>query len=121
MARQAAQPSALVVSNHGGRQLDPAPSSVEVLPRIRAAVGPGTPILLDSGIRTGADVYVALALGADAVILGRAAIYGLAAGGAHGVQRVIELIDEELRTLMTLSGTPALADITADRVIGVRG
>ncbi|MGW4248496.1 alpha-hydroxy acid oxidase [Nocardia sp. NPDC004722] len=108
--------SALVVSNHGGRQVDPAPASLDMLPGIRAAVGPELPILLDSGIRTGSDVYTALALGADAVIIGRAAIYGLAAAGQAGVDRVLELLTEELRTLMILSGARTVADIDASRI-----
>ncbi|MGV9677897.1 alpha-hydroxy acid oxidase [Nocardia sp. NPDC003482] len=108
--------SALVVSNHGGRQLDPAPASLDMLPRIRAAVGPELPILLDSGIRTGADIFLALALGADAVIIGRSAIYGLAAAGESGVSRVLELLTEELRTLMILAGANTIADIDAARV-----
>ncbi|MFJ4649973.1 alpha-hydroxy acid oxidase [Nocardia sp. NPDC088792] len=109
--------SALVVSNHGGRQVDPAPASLDMLPAIRAAAGPRVPILLDSGIRTGSDIYLALALGADAVIIGRAAIYGLAAAGQPGVDRVLELLTEELRTLMILSGAATIADIDRDRIL----
>ncbi|MFF3568868.1 alpha-hydroxy acid oxidase [Nocardia jiangxiensis] len=109
--------SALVVSNHGGRQLDPAPASLEMLPGIRAAVGPDLPILLDSGVRTGSDIYLALALGADAVIIGRAAIYGLAAAGEAGVDRVLALLNEELRTLMILSGAATLGDIDRTRIV----
>ncbi|WP_327140456.1 alpha-hydroxy acid oxidase [Nocardia sp. NBC_01327] len=112
----AAGASALVVSNHGGRQLDPAPASLDMLPGIRAAVGTELPILLDSGIRTGSDVYLALALGADAVIIGRSAIYGLAAAGEAGVDRVLELLTEELRTLMILSGAATIGDIDAARI-----
>ncbi|GAB0106755.1 alpha-hydroxy acid oxidase [Nocardia sp. JMUB6875] len=109
--------SGLVVSNHGGRQVDPAPASLDMLPGIRAAVGPDVPILLDSGIRTGSDVFLALALGADAVIIGRAAIYGLAAAGEAGVDRVLELLTEELRTLMILAGTPGIAEIDSSRIV----
>ncbi len=109
--------SALVVSNHGGRQCDPAPASLEMLPSIRAAVGPDLPILLDSGVRTGSDIYLALALGADAVIIGRAAIYGLAAAGEAGVDRVLQLLSEELRTLMILSGAATLGDIDGSRIV----
>lgn len=108
--------SALVVSNHGGRQVDPAPASLDMLPIVRTAVGPDVPILFDSGIRTGSDIYLALALGADAVIIGRSAIYGLAAAGAAGVERVLELLTEELRTLMILSGAATLADIGPTRI-----
>ncbi|WP_019925808.1 alpha-hydroxy acid oxidase [Nocardia sp. BMG111209] len=107
----------LVVSNHGGRQVDPAPASLDMLPRIRAAAGPGVPILLDSGVRTGADIFVALALGADAVIIGRSALYGLAAAGAAGVDRVLELLTEELRTLMILAGAATVSDIGRARVL----
>ncbi|GAA5078348.1 alpha-hydroxy acid oxidase [Nocardia iowensis] len=116
----AAGACAIVVSNHGGRQLDPAPASLDMLPRIRAAVGPELPILFDSGIRTGSDVFLALALGANAVVIGRAAIYGLAAAGEAGVSRVLELLTEELRTLMTLSGAATIDRIDATRLIGAQ-
>ncbi|WP_024804767.1 alpha-hydroxy acid oxidase [Nocardia sp. BMG51109] len=109
--------AAIVVSNHGGRQVDPAPASLTMLPGVRAAVGPALPILFDSGIRTGSDIFLALALGADAVIIGRSAIYGLAAAGTAGVDRVLELLTEELRTLMILAGTQTLADIDRHRVV----
>src|SRR5215467_4201413 len=104
--------SAIVVSNHGGRQVDPAPASLDALPEVAAAVGGRVPVLLDSGVRTGADVFLALALGADAVLIGRLAAYGLAAGGEAGVRRTIELLAEELRTLMILAGTSDIAAIT---------
>src|SRR6516162_1371104 len=103
--------SAIVVSNHGGRQVDPAPASLDVLPEVAAAVGGRVPILLDSGVRTGADVFLALALGADAVLIGRLAAYGLAAAGEAGVRRTIELLAEELRTLMILAGIPSVDQI----------
>ena len=74
------------------------------------------PVLLDSGVRTGADVFVALALGADAVVIGRLAAYGLAAAGEAGVRRVIELLAEELRTLMTLAGAQDVGSITSDMI-----
>lgn len=109
----------VVVSNHGGRQVDPAPASIAALPGVRAAVGPDVPVLVDSGFRSGADVFVALALGADAVILGRSVVYGLAAGGEAGVRRVFELVTEELRVLMTLAGADTVADITSDRLVEV--
>ncbi|WP_067666373.1 alpha-hydroxy acid oxidase [Nocardia miyunensis] len=112
--------AALVVSNHGARQIDPAPASLDMLPAVRRAVGPEVPVLLDSGVRTGADVFLALALGADAVIIGRAAIYGLAAAGVTGVTGVLDLLTEELRVLMILSGAASIADITAERVLEVR-
>jgi len=81
-----------------------------------AAVGGQVPVLLDSGVRTGSDVFLALALGASAVVIGRLAAYGLAAAGEHGVRRTIELLAEELRTLMVLAGVPDLAALTSDTV-----
>jgi 4-hydroxymandelate oxidase len=108
--------SAVYVSNHGGRQVDPAPASLDVLPEIAAAVGGRVPVLLDSGVRSGADVLLALALGADAVVIGRLAAYGLAAAGEGGVRRTIELVTEELRTLMILAGIPDIKSITRDTV-----
>jgi isopentenyl diphosphate isomerase/L-lactate dehydrogenase-like FMN-dependent dehydrogenase len=104
--------SAIYVSNHGGRQVDPAPASLDALPEVAGAVAGRVPVLLDSGVRTGADVFLALALGADAVVIGRLAAYGLAAAGAAGVRATIELLTEELRTLMILAGTPDIAAIT---------
>lgn len=108
--------SAIYVSNHGGRQVDPAPASLDALPEVADAVGGRVPLLLDSGVRTGADILLALALGADAVVLGRLAAYGLAAAGEDGVRRTIDLITEELRTLMILVGIPDIKSITRDIV-----
>jgi isopentenyl diphosphate isomerase/L-lactate dehydrogenase-like FMN-dependent dehydrogenase len=108
--------SAILVSNHGGRQVDPAAASLDALPEVAAAVGGRVPLLLDSGVRTGADVFLALALGASAVVIGRLAAYGLAAAGEHGVKRTIELLTAELRTLMILAGVPDIASLTADTV-----
>jgi 4-hydroxymandelate oxidase len=104
--------AAVYVSNHGGRQVDPAPASLDALPEVAAAVAGRVPVLLDSGVRTGADIFLALALGADAVVIGRLAAYGLAAAGERGVRRTIELLTEELRTLMILAGTPEIPSIT---------
>ena len=108
--------SAVLVSNHGGRQVDPAAASLDMLPEVAAQVGGRVPVLLDSGVRTGADVFLALALGASAVVIGRLAAYGLAAAGEHGVRRTIELLTEELHILMTLAGVPDIASLTADAV-----
>ena len=116
-AALAAGASAILVSNHGGREIDPAPASLDALPEVVAAVAGRVPVLLDSGVRSGADVFVALALGADAVVIGRLAAYGLAAAGEAGVRRVIELLAEELRTLMILAGVPGIASITPDLVM----
>ncbi len=115
--------SAILVSSHGGRQVDPAPASLDALPEVAAAVAGRVPVLLDSGVRTGADVFVALALGASAVVIGRLAAYGLAAAGEAGVRRTIELLAEELRTLMILAGIRAVDQIppgTVDRHTGDR-
>ncbi len=101
--------AAILVSNHGGRQVDPSAASLDVLPEIAAAVSGQVPVLLDSGVRTGADVFVALALGASAVVIGRLAAYGLAAAGEYGVRRTVELLTRELHVLMTLSGVPDIA------------
>jgi isopentenyl diphosphate isomerase/L-lactate dehydrogenase-like FMN-dependent dehydrogenase len=108
--------SAILVSNHGGRQVDPARASLDALPEIAEVIKGQVPLLLDSGVRTGADVFQALALGATAVVIGRLAAYGLAADGEHGVRRTIELLTQELRTLMILAGVPDIAGLTADVV-----
>src|SRR5438309_153905 len=88
--------SAIVVSNHGGRQMDCVPASLQVLPEIVAAVNGQAEVLMDSGVRRGTDVIKALCLGARAVLVGRAYAYGLAAGGAAGVTRAIEILHVEM-------------------------
>ena len=102
---------AIYVSNHGGRSLDYGPSTLEVLPEIAAAVEGRVPILFDSGIRCGADILKALALGASAVALGRAPLWGLAAFGAEGVQKVLEILQAELVQAMAATGRTTLASI----------
>jgi len=102
---------AIVVSNHGGRQLDGTSSSISVLPRIVDAVGANTEVLFDGGIRTGADIMRALALGARACLIGRAYIYGLGAGGQAGVAKAIDILTKELSVTMALTGTNSIADI----------
>jgi L-lactate dehydrogenase (cytochrome) len=109
---------ALVVSNHGGRQLDGAPSSIEVLPEIVDTVGSQIEIMFDGGIRSGQDVMRALALGAKSCMIGRAYAYGLGAGGQAGVEKAISLIAKELETTMGLCGVNTIAEID-DRVIAV--
>ncbi|MCC7009779.1 MAG: alpha-hydroxy-acid oxidizing protein [Acidobacteria bacterium] len=101
----------IVVSNHGGRGLDGAPASLAMLPEVRAAVGDDYPVLFDSGIRSGMDVFKALALGADAVLIGRLQVYALAVAGALGVAHVVTFLREELEICMALSGCATLADI----------
>lgn len=102
---------ALVVSNHGGKSLDRAPTPVEVLPSIRAAVGRQVTILLDSGVRRGSDIVVARCLGADFVLVGRATLYGVAAGGLDGVRRALQILAEEIDLTLALIGCPNFADL----------
>src|SRR5580692_8052547 len=102
---------ALVVSNHGGRQLDGAPSSIAALPEIVDAVGSKMEILFDGGIRSGQDVMRALALGAESCMIGRAYVHGLGAGGEAGVAKAISLIAKELETTMGLCGVNTIAEI----------
>lgn len=101
----------LVVSNHGGRQLDRAPVSLRALAEVRAEAGPDVEIVLDSGILSGADVIAALALGADFTLIGRAYLYGLMAGGRAGVTRALELLAAEVRTAMLLMGCATIEDV----------
>jgi 4-hydroxymandelate oxidase len=101
----------LVVSNHGGRGLDGAPASLDALPAIRAALGPGFPLLLDGGIRSGSDVFKALALGADAVMIGRLQMYALSVAGALGVAHMVTLLREELEVCMALAGCATVPEI----------
>jgi 4-hydroxymandelate oxidase len=101
----------LIVSNHGGRNLDTAPATLDVLPGIVSAAGGRMPVLIDGGIRRGTDALKALALGAQAVMVGRPPLWGLAVAGAEGVARVMELLQAELLTAMALAGVTRLADI----------
>jgi len=107
----------LVVSNHGGRVLDGVPGSLEMLPKIVQRVSAKATILFDSGIRNGQDAFKALALGADAVMIGRPYIWGLAASGALGVAHVIRLMRDELEMTMALAGTKDLPAIRAGKCI----
>ena len=107
---------AIVVSNHGGRQLDGAPSSIEVLPEIADAVSSQMEIMFDGGIRTGMDVMRALALGAKSCMIGRAYAYGLGAAGEAGVAKAIDILAKELTTTMGLCGVNRISEID-DRVI----
>lgn len=107
----------LVVSNHGGRQLDTAPATIDVLAEVTQAVGGRVPVLVDGGIRRGTDVVKALARGAAAVMIGRPVLWGLATDGENGVRNVLELLRAELDTAMALCGCASLADLTPDLVL----
>jgi 4-hydroxymandelate oxidase len=106
----------VVVSNHGGRQLDGAVPSVEALPEIVEAVEERAEIFLDGGVRRGSDVLKALALGARAVLVGRPILWGLAVGGENGVRHVLELLAGELDTAMAIAGCPTIPDVTPELV-----
>jgi isopentenyl diphosphate isomerase/L-lactate dehydrogenase-like FMN-dependent dehydrogenase len=105
----------LIVSNHGGRQLDGAPASVEVLPEIADAVGHRVEILLDGGVRRGGDVVKVLALGARAVMIGRPYLYGLATGGQAGVEQVLAMLSAEIDRTLALVGVPRATDLCGAR------
>lgn len=107
----------IIVSNHGGRQLDGVLSTTRALPAIADAVKGDITILADSGIRTGLDVVRMIALGADSVLLGRAFVYALAAAGESGVINLLELIEKEMRVAMTLTGAKTIADISRDSLV----
>jgi 4-hydroxymandelate oxidase len=111
----------LIVSNHGGRQLDAAPATVEALPRIAEAVAGRVPVLLDGGIRSGADVVAALALGATAVGVGRPVLWGLAAEGEAGVARVLAELAEQTAHVLALCGARDCADLNRDQVVARGG
>jgi L-lactate dehydrogenase (cytochrome) len=112
---------AIIVSNHGGRQLDGAPSSISALPAIAQTVGSDTEVLFDGGIRTGSDMLRALALGARACLIGRAYIYGLGAGGKVGVAKAIDILKKELSVAMALTGTTRVGDIGPQVLVGGEG
>ena len=100
---------AVVVSNHGGRQLDRAPTPLEVLPTVVDAVGDRAEVLVDGGVQSGADVVAAVALGAKACLVGRAYLYGLMAGGERGVQRAVDILTSEITRTMQLLGTDSVS------------
>jgi 4-hydroxymandelate oxidase len=108
----------IVVSNHGGRQLDRAVTTTQALPEVVDAVAGRAPVLVDGGIRDGLDVLTALALGADAVLLGRPVVWALAAGGQRGVEDLLTWLVDDLAHAMTLAGAPDLASVTPDLVAG---
>jgi 4-hydroxymandelate oxidase len=108
--------SGLVVSNHGGRQLDTAPSTAAALPAVIEAVGGRVPVLVDGGIRRGTDIVKAMAMGAAAVLVGRPVLWGLAVGGAEGVRSMLEMLRTELDEAMALCGCASLAQLPSDLV-----
>jgi 4-hydroxymandelate oxidase len=111
--------AAVVVSNHGGRQLDGSISGAAALPEIAEAVEGRIEVLVDGGVRRGTDVIKALALGADAVLIGRPYLYGLALDGENGARRVLELLKREVELAMALTGRPTIASI--DKTLVTRG
>jgi 4-hydroxymandelate oxidase len=106
----------IIVSNHGGRQLDTAIPTIRALPEVVDAVAGRVDVLLDGGVRRGTDVIKAIALGARAVLVGRPVVWGLAAGGEAGVRRVLDLLRSEIDLAMALCGCPTVADISRDLV-----
>jgi 4-hydroxymandelate oxidase len=111
----------IIVSNHGGRQLDGAPATLDALPEVVTAAGDRLEVLVDGGIRRGVHVLKALALGARAVLVGRPPLWGLAVDGANGVQQVVEMLRAELVRAMTLSGTASLAAVDRSLVTRAGG
>ena len=103
--------SGIIVSNHGARNLDTVPATIEVLPYITQRVNKKIPVLVDGGVRRGTDVVKAIALGANAVLIGRPICYGLACGGAEGVAKVLDILQKELRLAMALTGSASIAGI----------
>jgi len=106
----------IVVSNHGGRQLDGVSATIDALPEVVEAVGGRLPVLVDGGVRRGTDVVKALALGADAVLAGRAPLWGLAAGGEAGARHVLELLHDEILLALKLVGAASPADVSRAHV-----
>ncbi len=106
----------IVVSNHGGRNMDSAPSTLDVLPGIASAVGHRTTVFVDSGVRRGSDIVKCLALGAHAVFTGRATLYGIGAGGEAGAAKALHILKDEMRRTMAYIGTQRVADINGDDI-----
>ncbi|KAH8303077.1 hypothetical protein KR044_012222 [Drosophila immigrans] len=109
--------SGIIVSNHGGRQLDTAPATIEALPEIVAAVGNELVVMLDGGIMQGNDIFKALALGAKTVFIGRPALWGLASNGQAGVEQLLHVMRDDFEVTMKLTGCPSLADIQPTMVV----
>src|SRR5262249_21844908 len=108
--------AAVIVSNHGGHQLDGVPATLEILPEVVDAIGGRCPVLVDGGVRRGTDVAVALALGANAVLVGRPTLWGLAVGGQDGARDVLEVLRSELELAMVLLGCSSIEEISAEHV-----
>jgi (S)-mandelate dehydrogenase len=104
----------IIVSNHGGKALDRAPATIELLPAIKAAVGDRLAVMLDSGVRRGSDIVVAKCLGADFIFVGRATLYGVAAAGLSGAIRVLDILREEIDTTLGLIGCPSFEQLGPD-------
>ena len=104
----------IVVSNHGGRNMDSAPAPIQVLPEIVKAVDGRMAVIVDSGIRRGSDIVKCIALGADMVLAGRATLYGTAAGGEAGAAKAIDILKGEMKRTMAYIGTQRISDITRD-------
>lgn len=113
--------AAIVVSNHGGRQLDGAPATIDILPEVVEAVDGRAEVLVDGGIRRGSDVVKSLALGARAALIGRPYLWGLAVDGEAGVRRVLELLRDDLALAMALCGCPTMSDIDGSLVAPAPG
>ena len=111
---------AVIVSNHGGRQLDGAPATMRMLPEVLDAVGSQVEVLVDSGVRRGTDIARALAVGARAVLIGRPYLYGLAVAGQGGVERILDVLATELRDTLTLLGLADVSELSPDVLIGPR-
>lgn len=119
LAAEQAGAAAIYVSNHGGRQLDGVPASLRALVEVRGAIAGRIPIVFDSGIRRGADVVKALALGADVVVIGRLIVYGITIAGQRGAERVLTLLQDEIRTILTLLGRGDAAGIGPDALVNL--
>ena len=105
---------AIVVSNHGGRNMDSAPATIAVLPKIVAHVGDKVDVIVDSGVRRGSDIVKCLALGAKAVLAGRATLYGVAAGGQPGAEKALAILKDEMKRTMAYVGLQRVEDIDQD-------
>ena len=116
----AAGADAIVVSTHGGRQLDGAMSSIQALPAIVEAVGHQTEVWFDGGIRTGQDILKATALGAKGSLVGRAFLYGLGAMGEAGVTKMLDILHKELDVSMALTGTKDIREVNANNLVRLR-